>query len=114
LYGEFVIFSDFPPWVFGCRCRFKLCTGLIPDARRTSAEVNGEKLTELNDGWSLVFTKAGWFTGATSVSSEVTGKSCGLKMFLSQGKRPVARKPLVAISPVAAVLYVLPNCSPIW
>ena len=33
------------------------------------------------------------------------------EMFLSQGKRPVARKPLAAISPVAAHLYALPNCS---
>jgi hypothetical protein len=31
------------------------------------------------------------------VSSEARGKSCGLKMLLSQGKRPVARKPLAAI-----------------
>jgi len=76
--------------------------------------VNGEKLAELNDGPSLVFTKAGWFRGAASVSSEARGKSCGLKMFLSQGKRPVAGKPLAAISPVAALLYALPNCSPIW
>jgi hypothetical protein len=32
--------------------------------------------------WLKVFTKAGWFTGATSVSSEARGKSCGLEMFL--------------------------------
>ena len=31
------------------------------------------KLTELNNVWSLVFIKAGWFTGAASVSSEVRG-----------------------------------------
>jgi len=42
------IFFVVPPRVFGCR--FRLGTGLIPDARRASAEVNGEKLTELNDG----------------------------------------------------------------
>jgi len=47
------------------------------------------------------------------VSSEARGKSYGLKIFLLQGKRPVARKPLVAISPVAARVYALPNCSPI-
>jgi len=29
---------------------FKLGTGLISDDRRASVEVNGEKLTELNDG----------------------------------------------------------------
>ena len=79
-----------------------------------SAEVNGEKWTELNDGWSLVFTKAGWFTGAASVFSEARGKSCDLKIFLSQGKMPAARKPLASISPVAARLYAVPHCSPIW
>jgi len=87
---------------------------LIADARRASAEVNGEKLTELNDICWLVFIKAGRFTGAASVSSEARAKSCGLKVFLSQGKRPVARKPLATISPVAARLYALPNCSPVW
>ena len=80
LYGKFVIFSAVSLWVFGCR--FKLCTRLTPDARRIPAEVNGEILTEPNDGWSLVFTKARWFTVAVSVSSEARGKSCGLKMFL--------------------------------
>jgi hypothetical protein len=30
--------------------RFMLGTGLISDDRRASAEVNGEKLAELNDG----------------------------------------------------------------
>jgi hypothetical protein len=30
--------------------------------------------------------EAGWFTGAASVFSEARGKSCGLKMFLSQGR----------------------------
>ena len=94
--------------------RFRLGTGLISDARRASAEVNGEKITELNDGWSLVFTKAGWLTRAASVFSEAKGKSYGLKMFLSQRKRPVARKPLAAISPFSARFYTLPNCSPIW
>jgi len=94
--------------------RFRLGTGLISDDRRASAEVNGEKLAELNDGRSLVFTKAGWFTRAASLSFEDRGKSYGLKMFLSQGKRPVARKPLATISPVAARLYAFANSSPIW
>jgi len=76
--------------------------------------VNGKKLSELNDGWSLVFTKAGWFTGPASVSSEARGKSCGLKMLSSQGKSSVARKPLAAISPVAARLHAYPNSSPVW
>ena len=48
------------------------------------------------------------------MSSEARGKSCGLKMFLSQGKRLVAQKPLAAISPFAARLYALPKCSPVW
>jgi len=48
------------------------------------------------------------------VSSDDGGKSYGLKVFLSQGKRPVAQKPLAAISPVAARLYALPNSWPIW
>jgi hypothetical protein len=48
------------------------------------------------------------------VSSEDGGKSCGLKMSVSQGKRPVARKALASISPVAARLYAFPNSSPIW
>jgi len=69
--------------------------------------VNGEKLAELNDGRSLVFIKAGWFTRVASVSSEARGKSCGLKMFWSQGKRPVAQLPLATVSPVAARLYVV-------
>jgi len=43
--------------VFGCR--FRLSTGLISDARKASAEMNGEKLAELNDGGSLVFNKTG-------------------------------------------------------
>jgi hypothetical protein len=34
------------------------------DVRTASAEVNGEKLAELTDGRSLVFTKAGLLTGA--------------------------------------------------
>jgi len=73
-----------PPRGFGFR--FRLGTGLISDDRRTSAEVNGEELAELNDGGSLVFTKAGWFRGAASLSSEARRKSCGLKMFFSQGR----------------------------
>jgi len=48
------------------------------------------------------------------VSSEDRGKLYGLKVFLSQGKRPVAWKPLAAISPVAARLYAFPNSSPVW
>jgi len=72
------------------------------------------KLTEVNSGWSLVFINVGWFTGATSVSSDARGKSCVLKMFLSQWKRPVARQPLAVISPFAARLYAVPNCSQFW
>ena len=34
------------------------------------------------------------------MSSEARGKACGLKMFLSQGKRPVTRQPLAGILPV--------------
>jgi hypothetical protein len=75
--------------------------------------VNGEKWAEMSDDWSLVFTKTVWFTGVASVSSEDRGKSYGLKVFLSQGKRPGTRKPLCAISPVAARLYAFPNSSPI-
>jgi hypothetical protein len=32
------------------------------------------------------------------VLSEARGKSCGLKMFLSQGMRPIAWQPLAVIS----------------
>jgi len=46
--GELLIFFAVPPRGFGCR--YRLGTALIPDARRASAEVNGEKLVELNDG----------------------------------------------------------------
>ena len=45
---------------------------------------------------------------------EDRGISFGLKVFLSQGKRPVTRKPLGAISPVAVGVYAFPNSSPIW
>jgi hypothetical protein len=38
------------------------------------------------------------------VFSEVKRKLCGLNMFLSQGERSVAQKPLAAISSVAARL----------
>jgi hypothetical protein len=62
-----------------------LGTRLIPEARTASVEVNGEKREELNNGFSLVFTKAGWFTGTASVSYETRTKSCGPKMILSQG-----------------------------
>jgi hypothetical protein len=51
LYGDLVIFFAVPPRGFGFR--FRLGTGLISDDQRTSAEVNSEKLAELNDGWSL-------------------------------------------------------------
>ena len=77
---------------------------LISDARRAPVDLYGENLSELNCGLSLVFTKAGWLIGAASVSSEARGNLCGLKMFLSQGKRSVARQPLAVISPVAALL----------
>jgi len=59
-YFVLVILFAVPPRGFGFRIR--LGTGLISDDRRASAEVNGEKLAELNDDWSLAFIKAGWFT----------------------------------------------------
>jgi len=96
LQGELCILFAVPPRGFGCR--FRLGTAPISDVRRASAEVNGEKSAELNDGWQLVFTKAGWCAGASSLFSEDRGKSYGLKVFLSQGKKPVTRKPLGAIS----------------
>jgi hypothetical protein len=46
--------------------------------------------------------------------SDARGKSCDLKIFMSQGKRSVARKSLAAISAVAARFYAFPNSSPIW
>jgi hypothetical protein len=76
--------------------------------------VNGEKLAKQNYGLSLIFTKAEWFTGAASLSSEVREKLCGLKTFLSQRKRLVGRQQLAVISPVAARLYAVLNCSQIW
>jgi hypothetical protein len=48
------------------------------------------------------------------IQTKNRGKSHGLKTFLSQEKRPVARKPLAAISLVAARLYAFPNSLPIW
>jgi len=48
LYGELIIFFAAPPRGFGFR--FRLGTGLISDDQRASAEVNGKKLAELNDG----------------------------------------------------------------
>jgi hypothetical protein len=75
--------------------------------------VKGEKLEVLNDGWFLIFTKAGWFTGAASMFPDTRGKSCGLKMFMSQGKRPFGRQRLAAVAPVAACLY-FQNSLPIW
>ena len=98
----------------GFVCRFRLGTGLASDDRGASEEVNSETLVDMNDGWSLVFTKAGWFTGAASVFSQTRRKSCGRKKLLSQRKRPVSRKPLTSISPVAARLYAFPNSSPVW
>jgi len=40
-------------------------TALISDGHRASAVVNGEKLAEMNDGRSMVFTIAERFTGAS-------------------------------------------------
>jgi hypothetical protein len=34
------------------------------------------------------------------MSPDARGKSCGLKMFMLQGKTPVAREPLAAVAPV--------------
>jgi hypothetical protein len=62
------------------------------------------------DRWSS--PKPGWFTGTASVFPEVERKSRGLKVFLPQGKRLVARKPLTAAAPVAASFYSFPNISP--
>ena len=81
LYVEVVIFFAIPPRLFGCR--FRRGTGLMSEAVRKSAEVNGEKLTELIEGWPLNFTKVRWFTWAAFLCSEDRGKSCGLKMFFS-------------------------------
>jgi len=108
-FSELVIFCAVLPQV--CGCGFRPDRGLISDVRRASAEVYGEKVTELSNGLSLVFTKAKWFTGAASVSSEARINSCVLNMFLSDGKRPVARQPLASIMPVAARLYAVSNCS---
>jgi hypothetical protein len=72
--------------------------------RRASAEMNGDKIAELNHGWSLVFTKARWLTGAASMFPDDRGKSCGPNMFMSQGKRPVIRQPLTAVATVATCL----------
>jgi hypothetical protein len=47
------------------------------------------------------------------VFPDARGKSCGLKMFMSQGTRPLARQPLAAVAPVAACFY-FPNGLPIW
>jgi hypothetical protein len=48
------------------------------------------------------------------MSSEARGKACDLKMFLSQGKRPVTQQPLPGILPVASGLYAVLNSSHIW
>jgi len=76
-----------PPHEFGCWIMLR--TALIADARRASAVVNGEKLEQLNDGKSMVFTVAARFTGASSVSPEARGEKCGLKKFLSQELLPI-------------------------
>jgi len=49
--------------------------------------VNGEKITGLNNVWSLVFNKAGWFTGTASLWSEARRNLCSLKICLSQEKK---------------------------
>jgi len=92
--------------------KFRLGTWLITDAWRASIEVNGEKLAEQNNGWSLVFNKQDG-SHEQDVSSEGRGKSSGLEMFLSQGNRPVARKTLANIWPFAARFYAFPNSSPL-
>jgi len=66
-----------------------LRTALIADGQRASAVLNGEKLEQLNDGRSMVFTIATLFTGVSSVSSEARRESCGLNIFLSQELPPV-------------------------
>ena len=81
-----IYFTD-PPHEFDCW--IMLATAVVSDVRRASSVVNGEKLAELNDGRSTAFTIAGRFTGASSVSSENRGNSCGLNMFLSQDLLPI-------------------------
>jgi hypothetical protein len=44
---------------------------------------------------------------------DTRGKSCGLKMYMSQRKRPVTWQPLATVTPVAAWLY-FPNSLPSW
>jgi hypothetical protein len=75
--------------------------------------VNGEKLTELIVGWSLLFTKAGWFKGAASMFPEARGTSCGLKTLVSKEKMPVVRQALAAVVPVVDCLS-FPNSFLIW
>jgi len=60
-------------------------TALISDGHRASAVVNGEKLAQLNDDRSMVFTITGPLTGGSYEPSEIRGESCGLNIFLSQG-----------------------------
>jgi hypothetical protein len=48
LFGELIIFFAVPLQGFGFR--FWLGKGLISDDRRASAEVNGKKFAEVNDG----------------------------------------------------------------
>jgi hypothetical protein len=52
---------------------------LISDDWRGTTEVNGKKLAELDDGRLLVFTEAGWFTGAVCVMvNSVSGDGLAL------------------------------------
>jgi hypothetical protein len=68
--------------------------------------------------WRLIAAVAETFrfTEAASVFAEPRGKLRGLKIFLSQGKRPVSWNPPAIITPVAALLFTFPNTSssPIW
>jgi len=48
-------------------------TALISDARKASAVVKREKLAELNDGRSMVFTIARRFTGASFCPLRIEG-----------------------------------------
>jgi hypothetical protein len=66
--------------------------------------------------WRLIGTVAETvrFTEAASLFAELRGKSHGLKLFLSQGKRPVSWNTKAIITPIAANLYAFPNSSPIW
>jgi hypothetical protein len=78
---HFLCCSTTRVWIY-----FRLGKGLMSDTRETSVEVNGENLEEMNDGWSLVLTKTGWFTGAAFIFPDALRKSCGLNMYMSPGK----------------------------